>query len=71
VNPGSVGAPFREIPSSGRPAILDHAEYASVEVEAGDVAIALHRIALDRGALGKAARESANPMRSELAAAYA
>lgn len=71
VNPGSVGAPFREVPTDGRPTILDHAEYASVEVRDGEVAIALHRIALDRRALAKAARESANPMRAELAAAYA
>ena len=71
VNPGSVGAPFRELPVSGRPTILDHAEYASVEVSGGDVTVALQRVALDRRALAKAARESANPMRAELAAAYA
>jgi putative phosphoesterase len=70
VNPGSVGAPFREIPNGGPPRILDHAEYAAVEVDGGDVSIALHRVALDRRALAKAALESANPMRAELAATY-
>ncbi len=71
VNPGSVGAPFREIPSVGRPTILDHAEYASIEVDGGDVAVILHRVALDRRALAKAALDSANPMSFELADAYA
>jgi predicted phosphodiesterase len=71
VNPGSVGAPFRELPTDGRPTILPHAEYASVEVEGAGVAVTLHRVALDRRALARAALESANPMRSELAAAYA
>lgn len=71
VNAGSVGAPFREIPRAGRPAILAHAEYASIEVDGGDVAVALHRVALDRRALAKAALASKNPLSSELAAAYA
>ena len=72
VNPGSVGAPFREIPRPGsRPAILDHAEYATVEVGADGATVALHRVALDRAALARAARESPNPMSSELAAVYA
>ena len=70
VNPGSVGAPFREVPRGGAPTILDHAEYASIAARGGDVAVTLHRVALDRRALAQAARASANPLSSELAAAY-
>ena len=70
VNPGSVGAPFREVPKSGPPRLLPHAEYALVEVADGDVAVQLHRVALDGKALARAALASDNPMREELAANY-
>jgi predicted phosphodiesterase len=70
VNPGSVGAPFRHFANGGLPTVLDHAEYASVEVSAGEVGITLHRVALDRSELAKAALESANPMHAFLAKAY-
>jgi predicted phosphodiesterase len=70
LNPGSVGAPFREPPRGKRPTILDHAEYASLEVRAGKLDIALHRVALDRHELARAALESRNPMRAALAAPY-
>lgn len=70
VNPGSVGAPFEELPRHGRPRILDHAEYACIEVDGGDVGVTLHRVALDSRALRSAALASTNPLRSELAASY-
>jgi predicted phosphodiesterase len=70
VNPGSVGAPFREVPRSGPPRLLPHSEYATVEVSGGDLNVQLHRVALDGRALAKAALGSANPMRDELAANY-
>jgi predicted phosphodiesterase len=71
VNPGSVGAPFREFAHGGLPTILDHAEYASVEVSNGEVGVTLHRVELNRRELEKAALASANPMRPFLASVYA
>ncbi len=70
INPGSVGAPFREYVRPGVPTILDHAEYACVEVRDGDFTVGLHHVALDRDEMAKATLESGNPMRSALAAAY-
>lgn len=70
VNPGSVGAAFREFVNGGTPDILDVAEYATVEAVGADVSVTLHRVALDRHELEKAARESANPMGELLAAQY-
>jgi putative phosphoesterase len=71
VNPGSVGAPFRELPRTGRPKILAHAEYATVEFDRETLAVTLHRLPLDRRALEKSALSSPNPLAPELAAAYA
>lgn len=70
VNPGSVGAPFREYPESGPPRILPHAEYAIVEARGADINVMLHRVSLDRQALARAAAASKNPLASELALAY-
>ncbi|MEN8182146.1 MAG: metallophosphoesterase family protein [Myxococcota bacterium] len=70
INPGSVGAPFLEFPVGGRPTILGHAEYATVDVVGESVAVGLHRVALDRTELASAARASSNPMGAELAAPY-
>jgi putative phosphoesterase len=70
VNPGSVGAAFREFALGGVPVILDHAEYATVEVSGGEVSVTLHRVALDRHQLRKAARESSIPMSAVLEAQY-
>lgn len=70
VNPGSVGAPFCEPIRAGPPRILDHAEYASVEVSGDDVGVTLHRVALDRRALVQAAQATTNPMRGDLTAPY-
>lgn len=70
VNPGSVGAPFREFTHGAAPTILDHAEYACVEVKGGDVGVTFHRIALDRHELARVALSSTNPMGESLASAY-
>lgn len=70
VNPGSVGAPFREFCDGKAPVILDHAEYAMVEVQGCELGVTLHRVALDRSELLHAALASTNPMRGALAAAY-
>jgi len=71
LNPGSVGAPFREFCGGCSPTILDHAEYATVGIRDGHLAVSLHKVALDRSELRRAASESALPMRAGLAAAYA
>jgi putative phosphoesterase len=70
VNPGSVGAPFREYPRGAQPRILPHAEYASVESRGGDVSVVLHRVALDRRELARAALASESPMRGFLSEVY-
>ena len=70
VNPGSVGAPFREFVNRGPPEVLAHAEYASVEARGGEISISLHHVSLDRDELARAAGATANPMRSEFLAAY-
>ena len=70
VNPGSVGAPFREFAHPAPPTILAHAEYAVVEARGRDLGVSLRRVELDRRELAKAARGSRNPMREELAAPY-
>jgi len=70
VNPGSVGAPFREFVNHGPPTILPHAEYATVEARGDAIGVTLHRVPLDRHELAKAALESRNPMREALASHY-
>jgi predicted phosphodiesterase len=70
VNPGSVGAPFREPIYAGPPTIMSHAEYASIEARDGEVAVTLHRVPLDRHALAQAALDTTHPMREQLAAAH-
>jgi predicted phosphodiesterase len=70
INPGSVGAPFREYPVSGPPAILPHAEYAIVEARGADINVMMQRVSLDRVALASAAAASKNPLASDLAQAY-
>jgi predicted phosphodiesterase len=72
VNPGSVGMPFREANTPGRaPTVLPHAEYAIVRADAGAVTVSLHRVAVDREALRRAARATDHPLGEMLAAAYA
>jgi putative phosphoesterase len=70
VNPGSVGAPFREYPVANPPCILSHAEYAVVEANGADISVTLHRVSLDRRKLANAAAASKNPLASSLERAY-
>jgi putative phosphoesterase len=70
INPGSVGAPFREYPVDAPPIILPHAEYAIVEARGPDINVMMQRVALDRVALARAAAASKNPIASDLAQAY-
>lgn len=70
VNPGSIGAPFREYPVGKPPVILPHAEFAIVEVRDTEISVSLHRAQLDRRALANAGASSSNPMAEQLAAPY-
>ncbi len=70
VNPGSVGAPFREFTNGSPPTILDHAEYAVVEVRGRELGVALRRVGLDRAELHAAALATPGPVRAILADAY-
>lgn len=71
VNTGSVGMPFREYASGGPPVILSHAEYAIVDVDAGNVAVDLRRVPLDRHALAAQLDGWTNPLAESLRSQYA
>lgn len=71
VNPGSVGLPFKDFVPGSAPTVMSHAEYAIVESHAHGVAVHLHRVSLDRGALRRAAADCDNPFREALLGHYA
>ncbi len=70
VNPGSLGLPFETYVSGGPPTILAHAEYATVEAAGDSVAVTLHRVPVDRGALIAQTQGWDNPLRDYLLAQY-
>ena len=70
VNPGSVGAPFREYAGGKAPVILPHAEYAIIEEDEGAVRVHLQRVALDKRALRDAIASTDNPLRDAHLVAY-
>lgn len=63
INPGSVGAPFWEMPPVGRLRILPWAEYGIVEWKAGLLTVDLRRVPVDLTAVHRAilASDMANP----------
>jgi predicted phosphodiesterase len=71
VNPGSVGAPFKEFVDHAPPTIMPYAEYATVDAERGGVQVTLRRVEVDRRALFEAAAASSNPLGPMLAQQYA
>ncbi|HYQ31138.1 MAG TPA: metallophosphoesterase family protein [Polyangiaceae bacterium] len=71
VNPGSVGLPFKEYASGKAPIVLPHAEYAVIEAMAGDLAVSLRRVALDKAELREATSAVAHPMRAWMMQMYA
>ncbi|MBK9035731.1 MAG: metallophosphoesterase family protein [Myxococcales bacterium] len=71
VNPGSVGLAIREFVDGGPPRLLDHAQYAIVELAGGRASVTSIQVDLDRAALRRAATAVAHPLREMLAAAYA
>ncbi len=72
VNPGSVGAPFREHVAGSAPTILPHAEYAIVVAEDAGVEVQLRRVELCRDDLHGAIASWRGPnlLRSDLLRQY-
>jgi putative phosphoesterase len=70
VNPGSVGAPFKEFVSGQRPTLLHHAEYAIVETTQGSLNVSLRRVHLEKQALRQMVTASDNPLRPWLLQQY-
>lgn len=70
VNPGSVGLPYREVISNKPPEVLDHAEYAMVEISDRGAGVTLYRVPMDRKALLKLALATDNPLRDWLIRQY-
>jgi predicted phosphodiesterase len=71
VNPGSVGAPFKEFVDHAPPTIMPYSEYATVEAKRGGVQVTLRRVTVDRLAMFDAAVATSNPLGPTLAAQYA
>lgn len=71
VNPGSLGMPFESFASGGPPRVLPHAEYAVIEAHRGHVAVTLHRLPIEPGALAAAVQGWDNPLRDWLLQQYA
>jgi putative phosphoesterase len=70
INPGSVGMPFERFVGGGAPKLMAHAEYAVVESRHGNVAVTLHRVALSRTALARAASRWQSPLAPYLTQQY-
>ncbi len=71
LNPGSVGAPFKEFVDHAPPTIMPYAEYATVDAEGGGVQVTLRRVPVDKRAMFEAALASSNPLGPMLAEQYA
>jgi putative phosphoesterase len=71
VNPGSVGAPFREFVSGAQPTLMDHVEYALVGAHGGAVSVEVRRLPLDKPAVRKTLAASDNPLSPWLLQQYA
>ncbi len=71
VNPGSVGLAFKEYAAGQTPVLLPHAEYALIEAVEGDVAVSLHRVALDKAELRQAAGAVDHPLKKWMMQMYA
>lgn len=71
VNPGSCGAPFREVVHARPPELLPFAEYALVDsAPTGLVQVTLCRVAVDAAQVRKALQGSDHPLLAALAAQY-
>jgi hypothetical protein len=66
VNPGSVGLPFKESGIGSPPTILEHAEYAIIEIKQENINITLRRIPFNKRAFRKAVENCGDPVRGLL-----
>jgi putative phosphoesterase len=71
VNPGSVGLPFKDYVGGRAPAILSHAEYATIEDLDGVIGVSLRRVTLDKHELRRAQNETEHPLGPWLLEQYA
>jgi len=62
LNPGSVGAPFKDYVNGQAPTLMPHAEYATVEAVNGAVSVDLKRVAVDKNAMRKAVLDTDLPI---------
>lgn len=70
VNPGSVGLAFARHAAGGAPNVLPHADYALLDVDAGNASVSLRRVPLDARLLLQEARAWDSPFAATLAAHY-
>lgn len=70
INPGSVGFPFKEYVGGQIPTLMDHAEYAIIDVKDELVNVSLRRVPFKIDLFVKMLRESTNPLKSWLIQQY-
>jgi putative phosphoesterase len=70
VNPGSVGAPFKEYTRGRAPTLMPHAEYAIVSGADEGVSVDLRRVAVDKRAMRKAVLDTDLPIGESLVQHY-
>ncbi len=70
VNPGSVGLPFKEFETSKPPRLLQHAEYALIDIDNGAINVSLRRIPLNKALLHRAVEHSHHPLSTMLEQQY-
>jgi predicted phosphodiesterase len=70
VNPGSVGMPFAAYSNPEPPTLVDGADYALVDAEAGDIRVELRHVAVKPAALRAAVTGSGLPLAPWLAGFY-
>ena len=71
VNPGSVGSPFLRYVGGQEPELMDHAEYATIEVDENGIHVHMRRVSLNRKKMYRTAEASDIPLRSWLMEQYA
>jgi putative phosphoesterase len=64
INPGSVGIPFKEFVINRTPAILEHAEYAFIEIQQENVDVRLRRIPFNKEDFRKTLEGCGEPIRT-------
>ncbi len=70
VNSGSVGLAFARHAAGGPPSVRPHADYALIDVEAGNASVSLRRVPLDAKELLREAQAWDSPFAATLAAHY-